>query len=71
MPRISQQNFHSKNINLVSMNKQPLNKSIIYAELQKHKSVLEKYGVQKIGLFLDLLFAMKDPMKAILIFWWI
>ncbi len=33
------------------MNKQPLNKLIIYAELQKHKAVLEKYGVQKIGLF--------------------
>ncbi len=33
------------------MNKQPLNKTIIYAELQKHKSVLDKYGVKRIGLF--------------------
>lgn len=33
------------------MNEQPLNKALIYAQLQKHKSVLESYGVQKIGLF--------------------
>lgn len=40
-----------KCINLVLMNKQPLNKKIIYDELQKHKLTLEKYGVKKIGLF--------------------
>ncbi len=33
------------------MNIQQLNKAIIFAQLQKHKSVLEGYGVKKIGLF--------------------
>jgi predicted nucleotidyltransferase len=33
------------------MNKALLNKKIIYSELQKHKKVLEQYGVERIGLF--------------------
>ncbi len=40
-----------KNSNLAGVNKQPLNKEIIYAELQKHKATLEQYGVASIGLF--------------------
>ena len=33
------------------MNKQSLNKPIIYKELQKHKLELENFGVKNIGLF--------------------
>ena len=34
-----------------SMNNRPLNKKIIYEELQKNKATLELYGVKQIGLF--------------------
>lgn len=33
------------------MNNRPLNKTIIYEDLQKNKAILEKYGVKQIGLF--------------------
>lgn len=33
------------------MNNRPLNKTIIYEDLQKNKAILEQYGVKQIGLF--------------------
>ncbi len=33
------------------MNNRPLNKTIIYEDLQKNKATLEQYGVKQIGLF--------------------
>ncbi|MGZ5211557.1 MAG: nucleotidyltransferase family protein [Kaistella sp.] len=33
------------------MNGQSLNKKIIYSKLQKHNTILEQYGVKRIGLF--------------------
>lgn len=38
-------------IYLSEMNGRPLNKKIIYSELQKHKAALEQFGVKQIGLF--------------------
>jgi predicted nucleotidyltransferase len=43
--------FRQKSSNLVGMINKPLNKQIIYAELQRHKAILEQYGVSRIGLF--------------------
>ncbi len=33
------------------MNQKKVNKTIIYEELQKHKSILEQFGVMRIGLY--------------------